>query len=397
MNVGSVHIAQAQRLLIKSKKTWKQKMKIRFLATLTVVTSAFFVSACTPPMPPELQAQLADQYVSCEAGTFNISAPTDLTTLNSWLSEYNAICGADGSIVDQTADATVSVTSFITSDISFIPPCQVIRSVPIALDGAVPVISFADLGSVILKPSVLFKIFDGAITVWDDPLIVESNPDSTMPSSPIIVDAKVNPEVLKSFAVWMNQLELNSWPTKPKLLSEDSTARATSTLVTAPVDGTIGLYPYSFAANNALAMVSIQAAEIVDPNLDSLASGATQLKYEVPGELGAPIYDPTIPAVALQGDDKATTPWGAIFPTMMHICGVDGSTPARAFARFISRLYAQGSLVDLNLTGLGETIRSQSITVLAVGIASPQPIPSDLVIPTEPESSESATPEPSSS
>ena len=368
-----------------------------FITAIAALASVFAISACTPPMPPELEAQLADQYVTCEAGAFNLTAPAELTTINAWISEFNAVCGAEGVLVDPATDPTVTVDAFLTTDTITPAPCQVIRAVPVALDGAVPVISVTDLDSVILSPKVLFSILNGDITSWDDPAIAEINPDSQLPSAPIVVDTKVLPEILQSFTTWMNVLEANSWATTPKLLTADATALATTTIVTAPVDGTIGLYSYSFAANNSLGMVSIQGAEVVDPTMESLASGATQMRYLDAPNLGVPLYDPNIPAVALQGDDKATTPWGAFIPTMMNICGTDHSTTARAFARFISRLDAQGNLVDLNLTSLGETIRSQSIVALAIGLSSPIPIPSDVVIPEEPVATDSAMPEPSAS
>lgn len=374
-----------------------QRNSKSLLSAIVALASVFAISACTPPMPPELEAQLADQYVTCEAGAFNLTAPAELTTINSWIAEYNAVCGAEGVLVDSTADPEATIDAYLTTD-TFSPiPCQVIRAVPIALDGAVPVISISDLDSVILSPKILFGIFNGEISSWDDPAIAEINPDSKLPSTPIVVETKVLPEILQSFATWMNVLEANSWATTPKLLTSDVTAMATTSIVTAPIDGTIGLYSYSFAANNSLGMVSIQGAEVVDPTMESLASGATQLRYLDAPNLGVPLYDPNIPAVALQGDDDATTPWGAFIPTMMNICGTDHSPTARAFARFISRLEAQGNLVDLNLTSLGEKIRSQSIVALAIGLSSPIPIPSDVVVPEEPVSTGSETPEPSAS
>ena len=388
---------QTQRLFINKKETEMQRNSKRFITAIAALASVFAISACTPPMPPELEAQLADQYVTCEAGEFNLTSPAELTTMSSWIAEYNAVCGAEGVLVDQVADPTVTVDAYLTTDTITPAPCQVIRAVPIALDGAVPVISITDLDSAILSPKVLFDIFDGAITTWDDPAIAEINPDSQLPSTPIVVDTKVLPEILQSFATWMNILEAKSWATTPKLLTADSTAMATTTILTAPINGTIGLYSYSFAANNSLGLVSIQGAQVIDPTMESLASGATQMRYLDAPNLGVPLYDPNIPAVALQGDDEATTPWGAFIPTMMNICATDHSTTSRAFARFISRLDAQGNLVDLNLTSLGETIRSQSIVDLAIGLSSPIPIPSDVVVPEEPVATDEATPEPSAS
>jgi ABC-type phosphate transport system substrate-binding protein len=374
-------------------------MKLSKVIAPVVLVTGLLLSACTPPMPPELRAQLADQYVSCVSGDFNISAPAELTNVSSWLSDYNSICGANGTLADLVADPTATVDGYITDDLTTQAPCTISQSTPVGLDGAVAVANLAGLEGVILSPSVIFGILDGQITSWNDPFITELNPDIELPSTSITVEAKATPAVLQSFKTWMKALDSTAWANDPKLITADSTALQTSTAVTAPVDGSIGLYPYSFAANNSLGLVSIQGSEVVDPNLESLASGATQLRFNDTTSLGAPIYDVTIPPTSLQGDDQATTPWGALYAPMLQICSGTNSLAVQAFARFVTRLDAQGSLVDLSMTSLSENIRQQAMTILATGLPEPQPIPSDLVAPndpaTTPESTDSATPEPS--
>lgn len=374
-------------------------MKLSKVFAPVALVTALILSACTPPMPPELRAQLADQYVSCVSGNFNISAPAELANVSSWLNDYNAVCGANGSLVDLSADPTATVDGYISDDLSIQLPCTVSQSSPVGLDGAVVVAYLAGLEGVILSPSVIFGIFDGQITSWDSPFITELNPDIELPSTKITVEAKATPAVFQSFKTWMNILDSTAWASDPKLITADSATTPSTTSLIEQVDGTIGLHPYSFAASNSLGLVSVQAGEEVDPNLESLASGATQLRFNDTTSLGAPIYDVAIAPTSLQGDDEATIPWGALYAPMLQICSGANSLAVQAFARFVTRLDAQGSLVDLNMTGLSENIRQQAMTVLANGLPEPQPIPSDLVVPEDPaatpESTDEATPDPS--
>ena len=368
-------------------------MKLRAITSISLAVSALALSACTPPMPPELKAQLADQNVSCVSGTFNLGSNVDLPNLADWISEYNAICGANGSIVDPASDPTVAIDGFVSTDPVSSPPCTVATSSPIALDGTVAALSVEGLDSVILSPSVLHGILNGSITQWNDPFIAEINPDSELPNTPIVVDSKVTPGDYQALSKWLYQLDSTAWQTDPALLVQDPTALQATQIISAPVNGTIGIYPYSFAANNSLALASIQASEVVDANLESLASGATQLKFADNTKLGTPIYDSNIPPVSLQGDNEATTPWGAINSTMLHICSGSNEKVVQAFARYAARLDAQGSLVDLNMTSMGEGIRAITLEVLAVGLPEPKPIPSTVVIPDVPEPTEEPTEE----
>lgn len=163
-------------------------------------------------------------------------------------------------------------------------------------------------------------------------------------------------------------------------------------------DGGIKISSYSEASNFGFAMVSIKTdSQVIDADLDSIASGATQLRFQDEKNFSRPIYDINIPAVALQGDDDPTPPWGGIFSIMFNACQGPNEKVVQAFARYSIRLQAQGSLVDLNISSLSEEIRLPLLDYLAVGIASPLPIPSELPSDELTSIEESPTPEPSPS
>lgn len=44
-------------------------------SSLTVVMVASTIAACTPPLPPELQAQLADNSINCGSAPVTVSSP----------------------------------------------------------------------------------------------------------------------------------------------------------------------------------------------------------------------------------------------------------------------------------------------------------------------------------
>ena len=67
---------------------------------------ALLISACTPPMPPEFKADLAERYVTCSPGEIAISTVPELAEVTqAWVDGISENCGdMSATIIDPVVD-----------------------------------------------------------------------------------------------------------------------------------------------------------------------------------------------------------------------------------------------------------------------------------------------------
>ncbi|MFM6980232.1 MAG: hypothetical protein ACKOWE_02375, partial [Micrococcales bacterium] len=74
-------------------------------ATLLLITPA--LTACDPPMPPELIAQLAEQTVACETGDVAVSYDANMTDVFAgWADSLMTACADPAMTISTATDAT---------------------------------------------------------------------------------------------------------------------------------------------------------------------------------------------------------------------------------------------------------------------------------------------------
>lgn len=345
------------------------------IAMVGLTLSALALTGCTPPMPPEVRAALAEQSYTCVAGDTTVGFPYAATDLTIQWQDSLAIACPEMSFVSQ--DDTES--SDVLIDAYGVEVSDSYASVPFALDATVVVVNMAGLSGISLSAGVIERILSGEITSWVDPAIKKDNPGLELTDEPIVLDNRIQQNALASFSAWMKRLnggsfDDSSFKTVERLSVDDAYAVP---------EGGLAFLPYSV---NAEAML-ISAAIITDskhpsesavlPESATVASAAGQLKVSKSAGQVLVELDPSRKPAASAGQDEALIPYQAIYPVMMHLRGQDNLT-ARAVARFLLRQDSQGILAASFMLPIPETVRVETLAVIEQGL--PEPV---LPTPTE--------------
>lgn len=340
-------------------------------------------SACTPDMPPELIAQLADSSINCGSAGINVSAPGAMTNvINQWGSDYSGICtGAPVMVSDQPGTDDIQFTD------SPIPPasCNTFLTIPAAIDGAAITTSVAGTDGIVIDSGTLSKLLNGKIKSWADPAITDLNPGLVLPDEPVVLATTVARPVAEAIDSWMKRIDPDNWQGIPSSFTITDTFDAVKALAAAPSEGEIGLVPFSYVTTNGLQSAAIQVdkgQEPVPANLQSIYSALTQLTYSGSETPLIPTLDPGMAPIPPAGDNVAPAPWQAIFPIYEHLCSGGTENDIRSFARYSMRTDAQGFLATFNLQALPLNIRGTVLNLVSRGLPSPSLIGDPSATPT---------------
>jgi phosphate transport system substrate-binding protein len=314
-------------------------------------------------MPPEVRVALEEQSYQCVDGGTSVKFPESIADIAVDFSD--SIAGScTGMTITAAADGETANLEISDNGVF---ACQPFLTVPFALDGAVIVISQADLSSLTRDLATASKIFDGTITAWNDPAIAALNPDGALPEAPISVFKSIQQQSLDSLKLWAKELGATLTGKLLQPVANISVDEASSI-----GDNQIAILPYSVNMQTAFLTASIvtDAKNLNDPALSdaaNFASAGTQWVAKAAANSVGVSLDfkrkPTPP----EGSDLAPAPYQGIYPIYMALCGSDNLT-TRAAARFLLRQDSQGSLGASNLLPLPETIRIASIEPVAKGL-----------------------------
>lgn len=338
-----------------------------------LLIAAVTLTACTPPMPPEVKAALLEQTYTCIDGSSTVSVPEaladDFPNVQGSVSANCPSMSVD--IVDSGAKPHIVVSSVDPAATN----CSADTSVPYAVDAAVISVSLADAGGVILSPKTAGGILDGSIKRWDDPRITKDN-GMVLSTGPIKLVSATDKSALAAFSVWYQHLTGNAFKSaklkaKPALQASD--------LGELP-EGSVALIPYSvYSYYSVTAMTIPLAASILTdpkanpagvlPDVSGIGSAASQLDYSKSGARVSTKLNFNIKPVPPLGSDVAPEPYQAIYPVNIYLCGKP-SKVTRAVARFMLRQDSLGSLTTL--VAPSETLRAESLDVVSVGLPQPK-------------------------
>jgi phosphate transport system substrate-binding protein len=337
---------------------------MRALVTSTLVVGLVFsLSACTPPMPPEVRIALEEQQYICEDGITTVNFPEAISDIATDFSD--SISGACGGMQLTLPESGQSAQIEFSSNGTF--NCTPFATVPFAVDGALIIVNQPDLGSLNLDLDTASKIFDGKITTWNDPAIAELNVDQELPESPISVFPAVATEALDAIKNWAKSSGVTF--TGSLLKSTDTFSAKDAEKIQ---DNEIAIFPYSVNMQTGLISATIVPgpghleAQALSESAN-LTSGSSQWVASATETEVSVALNPKLKPVAPEGSDTAPIPYQAIYPVQMALCGEDNLV-TRATARFLLRQDSQGSLGASNLISLPEPIRVQAIELVAVGL-----------------------------
>jgi ABC-type phosphate transport system substrate-binding protein len=356
---------------------------IRFrgiFASLTSVLVATTVAACTPPLPPELQAQLADNSINCGSGPVTVSGSMDITpVLEQWSMDYLDICSNAGATVAMQGDGTAADV-VITNSIAAPANCEPALTIPIIVGATTIVTSLQGLDGMIVDPATLSGIINGEITSWADPKIVEINPQFEPIELPVTLATTIAKTDADSIDAWLTRLAPDSWAGFPDSFTFTETFDSSNPPSQIYEDGGIVFAPFSFASLNGLqtALMKVEAdIEAVPSAAENIASAASQLGF---GSVESPLeasIDASKEPLPVPGFDVALTPWQAVVVQYGHVCKGALELDSQAFVRYGLRSSSQAILVNYGYFELPIEVRGAALELVSRGLPSPSPLEPD--------------------
>jgi hypothetical protein len=376
---GSVIRATKYSLKIQVEERKMKTTPKRLFATLALAISAStLLTACDPPMPPEMLAQLAEQSYTCVEGDVSVAAePSNATVVDTLAEGLAAAC------IDPLEAMTISRSDDLQSADIVIAAgtyegCTPFASVPYGFDAGVVSYNVPGTDSLNLGYKTMASLLNGEIGNWNDPAIAKDNPDLTLPDLPVTVRLSAEPNSMKALATALAfqgaNLDIENF--EPVNLFDGSVPEPL-------VEGELEIIPNSVAVFNGLPTIGLNSGEKDPETGDMLFAVAGEESFFAAGtQLVAKTKDSTLtmsvdskiePQPMFEGE-VAAIPYQAIFPLTMTLCGED-TLLKRAAAAFMLRLDSQGALGYLNISQLPEVVRYSAVGLVRKGLPTPTVAP----------------------
>lgn len=356
-------------------------MKIsRLVASVAILGGASLaLTACDPPMPPEVAAAVAELTYTCVDGNATLSSPALMSdVVASWSDSLSYAC------IDDTATTAVEPTMTLTvadgtqasvdAEISEYPAaCTPVQTVPLAVEAGVLVYMESDLSSFNISPKNLAGIMNGTITNWKQ--LAGDNPGTDIPDLPLTVIPTADTMAYKSIS---DYLSAQGQSVSGSVFTP--TDKPSSDLYSALAEGQVAIVPNSYAVSMGLYAAGIylgmdkqaDAPIVAVPDLAGIYAASTQWTVQKDSNSISLKLDPSIQAQPAPGFDSAPPPYQAIYPVNYYTCNSSSLLP-NAIGRFILRLDSQGALGASNYAQLPEFIRIESLTKISKGLPTPKP------------------------
>lgn len=338
----------------------------RIAAATAILTGASLaLTGCTPPMPPEVRAALAERKYICVDGDASVAFPHAIQGL---------AAGWQDSLAGACSDMTMSLAKDASAaqiDIDLLgnQPTGAYVSVPFALDATVVAVNIAGLSSINLTPANIADILSGKVTDWSDKSIAASNPGVGFTAEPILLDPRIQKNGVAPLVDWFARLTGKAFDTSKLQQVDQITVEDAMTLP----EGGIAFLPYSVDSEAMWVTAGIVTDpkhandSAIVPDSDHINSGGSQLKA-IKGASGVTVsLDANRKPLAPAGQDKAVEPYQAVYAAMLNLVGADNLV-ARAVARFLLRQDSQGMLGASNLLPLPEAVRVEELDLVTKGL-----------------------------
>lgn len=332
------------------------------------------LTACDPPMPPEVAAALAEQTYTCIEGEATVSGPETMQDLLfGWADSLTYSCYEPEPAMTMLVDAQAGESQIEISE--YAAACSPVASVPLAAEAAVLIYMQAEVGALNVSPKSLAGIMEGSITNWNQ--LNKDNPGYEMPDFPLSVRKNADRLALESMT---NYLEAQDFSVSKNLFTPVDKPGLDEYFELA--EGEVAIVPNSYAVALGFYPASIYLgvdAEgmpiLATPDVSGIVTGGTQ--WDITKDTNSVTVrlnkdkTPTPP----DGSDVAPTPYQLIYPVNLNIC--QDELLARAVARFLLRLDSQGALGASNYSPLPEIVRIEALLNVSKGLPSPSPTPTE--------------------
>jgi ABC-type phosphate transport system substrate-binding protein len=379
----------------------RRSVKVRGIVLTSFVGAAVLaLSACTPPLPPDVLAAQAEAQIVCQTGETQVSVPeTLLGSMDAVGLGLGGVCpeqtvlevpvgeAAPVALVDKTptqADIDAfEATSCPVGDTIVIPAF----AYPVTL--AYNVIG---LEGVVMTPEIVAGILTGTITSWEDPAILAANEgfDFTLLPEFTVMSVETLQGSVEAMTAWLAQEAPDAWTAGTVGVLEGTQTFPTATDMIAEmlaIESSIAVLPVYQAFNNVLPMANLpvtleDGSELVitsdDVQLYKVGSGATTITtdettgsiFASPATGGVPVegnFDLASSKIVL-GEGAPLVGWPVLGYAHLLVCNDPADPLGLSFAQYLVRLAGQGALETYGVTPLPEPIRIQTFAPLKVTV-----------------------------
>jgi hypothetical protein len=338
-------------------------------AALLAVGLSFSLTACDPPMPEDLKIALAEKTVLCEPGVAELQLPEAIADLGIGWADAIALGCADMQLA--VTDSLTEQTGLLISPQGTKLEYDAFLKVPFALDAAVLVVNIPDVFEIYLSAPTIQGIFSGAITKWNDPLVLADNEGLDLPDQKIVLPKEAIPAAKSSLSSWIERL--SGSPLDLSKIADAKVSESELAMPTAP--GSISIASYSAALLNASVFASIltEAGNIesaVLASTETVYAASTQIVAESDGGTISMTVDPSIEPTAPEGSAAAAAPYQAIFTVELDFIGEE-SALVRTAGRFLLRQESQGVISSSTMLPMPEAVRILAVKLIEKGMNIP--------------------------
>ncbi len=372
--------------------------------TSFVGASALALAACTPPMPPDVLAALAESQIVCEPGEVSVAVPEAFTgSMNAVGLGLNGVCPettvlevpagqpAPVELVDRTPDQSV-IDAFTAANC----PSGSTVVVPAFAYPVSLAYNVIGLEGVVMTPQIVAGILNGTITSWEDPLIAEANPgfDFTLLPELALMDVEGSSGSVQALTTWLAAEAPQEWTPGTVDMLDGGQKFPTSMDLIAEltlVESAISVMPVFQSFANVIPTANLpvtleDGSELVvtadDVQLYKVGSGAMNITTDA--ETGSMFASPAVGGVPVEGNfDVAASKivlaegqplvgWPVNGVAHLLTCDAPDDPGALAFTQYALRLAGQGALETFGVTPLPEPIRVQTFGPLKVVVPDPE-------------------------
>jgi ABC-type phosphate transport system substrate-binding protein len=371
------------------------------LAALVLMSTAL-VSACTPPMPPDVLAAQAESQITCVDGSVEVATPNEfLGSMNAVGAALTGVCPgqlvtevavdvpAPLAVVDHAPTAE-QLAAFVKNSCKAGSPVTVpLFGYPVALAYNVP-----GLEGLYLTPEATAGILSGTVTSWEDPLIAEPNSDYDLTGLPPItlLSMQDGSGSVEAMTTWLSKVAPQAWPAGVTSTLEAGEKFATDTELLGALtaqESAVAVIPAYQAIASILPVASLPvttedgSTQVVTPDdvqLAKVGAGAMEITTDDKGNITA---TPAVGGLPVEGNfDVAASKiilaegqeligWPVLGTSHLMICDDPANPIAISTAQYALRLAGQGSLETFGVTPLPEPIRVRTFVPLKVTVAEP--------------------------
>jgi len=381
--------------------------------TLGLLAGTASVTACTPPMPPDVLAVFAETQITCESGNVDVAVPEEFAGFMASVGASLAATCPDQTVTEVPVGDPAPV--LLTAGTPSATDVADFQARVCATGSAIEVPAFAysvglvfnapGLEGLYFTPQAIAGVLSGKVTSWNDPLIAEANPDYVLTDlPPMVLMATEDPQAsVQVMTTWLDRLAPESWSTGPVGVLDGSQRFATlGEMLTemGAVPGAIAVAPVSQAVLYGLGAASLPATSadddpagvqtvFVSPDDSQLAkvgAGATTLTVdEATGNIAAAPAVGGVPAPGsfdlaaskvVLADGQPLVGWPTVAIAHLLVCDEAGNPLPLRFAQYALRLAGQGSMEGVGAVALPEPIRVKTFVPLRVTVSTDAPSPS---------------------